>query len=154
MTHEDTGGTAASAPAATMPTEGLTISVKFSKPTRGGHVRIIEPGTEPMEKPADAAPPVPTIVRSLVRAHAYERLIRSRAASSYADVAAMVKQTTARLSQLAMLLNLAPDIQAEILAMAAPENHDATVDEKVVRRIANESDWAVQRSAWRAVAQT
>ena len=152
MTHEDTGGTAASAPAAMTPTEGLTIIVKFTKPKRGGHVRIIEPGTEPIEKPADAPPPVPTIVRSLVRAHAYERLIRSGTATSYADVAAIVKQTTARLSQLAMLLNLAPDLQAEILDLAAPAKRGVSIDEKEVRKIANEPDWGKQRTMWRAIA--
>lgn len=151
MKHDsDTNGAPATAtpPPATQ-AEGLTITCKFEKPKRGGHVQLIAPGTESLEKPVDATPPVPTIVRSLVRAHAYERLIRSGAATSYADVAAMVKQTTARLSQLAMLLNLAPDLQAEILELAAPENRGATVDEKEVRRIANEPDWGKQRRAWR-----
>jgi len=154
MSHEnDTNGTpttSATAPAAA-PAEGPTITCKFEKPKRGGHVRIIEPGTEPVEKPADAPPPVPTIVRSLVRAHAYERMIRSGAATSYADVAAQVKLTTARLAQLAALLNLAPDIQAEILDLAAPENRGIAIDEKEVRRIANEADWGKQRAAWREI---
>jgi len=153
MKHDsDTTGAAATVtPPPAAPAEGLTITCKFSKPKRGGHVCIIEPGSEPVEKPADAPPPVPTIVRSLVRAHSYERLIRSGAATSYADVAAMVKQTTARLSQLAMLLNLAPDVQAEILDLAEPENRGATVDEKEVRKIANEADWEKQRKAWREI---
>ena len=152
MIHDDMGSTpeqtATVAPEAA-PARGLTVSVRFSKPKRGGHVRIIEPGTEPTQKPADAPLPVPTIVRALVRAHANERLIRSGAATSYADVAALVKQTTARLSQLAMLLNLAPDIQAEILDLAAPENRGVAIDEKEVRRIANEPDWEEQRTGWR-----
>ncbi len=152
MKHDsDPKGTPTSAPAtAAAPTEGLTIRVKFSKPKRGGRVTIIEPGTEEVRKPTDAPPSVPTIVRSLVRAHAYERLVRSGAATSYADVAAMVKQTTARLAQLAALLNLAPDVQAGILDLAAPENRGVSVDEKEVRKIANEPDWSVQRTMWRA----
>jgi len=151
MNPDDRSSMTASTIAARTPTDNLTISVKFSKAKRGGHVRIIEPGTEPAEKSPEAPPPAPTIVRSLVRAHAYERLIRSGAATSYADVAALVKQTTARLSQIAMLLSLAPDLQAEILSLAAPERRGVSIDEKEVRRIANEADWEKQRTAWREI---
>jgi len=92
-----------------------------------------------------------SILRARSWSRMFERLIRSGAASSYADVAAMVKQTTARLSQLAMLLNLAPDLQAEILDLTAPEKRGVLIDEKEVRRIANEVDWSVQREAWRKI---
>lgn len=141
------------APTTPATAEGLKLTCKFVRPQRGGRVRIVEPGDPAASEPPEKVKtlPIPTIVRALVRAHAYERLIRSGTVASYVEVAAMVKQTTARISQLAMLLNLAPDIQAEILGLAALENRGVIVDEKEVRRIANEPEWTKQREAWRAI---
>jgi hypothetical protein len=47
------------------------------------------------------------------------------------------------------LLNLAPDIQEELLALPAAESGRAVVTERKLREIVAELDWEGQRGRWR-----
>jgi hypothetical protein len=49
------------------------------------------------------------------------------------------------------LLNLAPDIQEELLALPAVESGRAVVTERKLREIVAELDWGVQRGMWERV---
>ncbi len=57
--------------------------------------------------------------------------------------------TTARMTHIMWLINLAPEIQEAILFLPRVESGPDTVKEIEVRRIARVMDWGVQRSWWR-----
>jgi hypothetical protein len=68
-----------------------------------------------------------------------------------ADLARLGHVTRARVTQIMNLLNLAPDIQEEILFLPRVEGERQTVSERQVRAVAREADWAEQRKVWAEV---
>ena len=62
---------------------------------------------------------IPRVARLLALAHRFEKLIRDGEVRDYADLARLGHVTRARLTQIMNLLNLAPDIQEEILLLPA-----------------------------------
>ena len=57
--------------------------------------------------------------------------------------------TQARVTQIMNLLNLAPDIQKDILFLPTDQQGRTPVIEKRVRPIVAEMDWQKQRRMWR-----
>ena len=57
--------------------------------------------------------------------------------------------TRARLTQIMNLLNLAPDIQEQILFLPATERVRNAITEKQLRQIAAAPSWKKQRRMWR-----
>jgi hypothetical protein len=66
----------------------------------------------------------------------------------YADLARLGYVTRARITQIMNLLNLAPDIQEQLL-IAAPST--ANICERHLRGIVDSPDWAEQRIGWAAM---
>ncbi|MDP6445677.1 MAG: hypothetical protein QF805_17915, partial [Pirellulaceae bacterium] len=66
--------------------------------------------------------------------------------------------TTARMTQIMTLLNLAPDIQEQLLLLPRTERGRDKIIENDVRLIAQTFDWSKQRRLWlnlqRSVEQT
>lgn len=54
----------------------------------------------------------------------------------------------ARVTQIMSLLNLAPDLQEQLLDLPAVENGRAVVTEHRLREIVAELDWGVQWGMW------
>jgi hypothetical protein len=79
----------------------------------------------------------------------FDGLIRDGVVTHYGELARLGKVSRARLSQLMMLLQLAPDIQEEVLFMAPTESGRDPVREKRLRAIAGAIDWRRQRRMWR-----
>jgi hypothetical protein len=67
----------------------------------------------------------------------------------YADLARLGHVTRARLTQIMNLLNLAPDIQEEILFWPAVTEGSDPIRERQLRPIMATLDWNKQRRAWR-----
>ncbi len=63
----------------------------------------------------------------------------------YADLARLGYVTRARITQIMNLLNLAPDIQEQLLL---PESLTANTYERQLRSIVASSDWNYQRRCW------
>jgi len=59
--------------------------------------------------------------------------------------------TTARMTQIMKLLNLAPDIQEQVLFLARTERGRDAIKETDVRPIARILDWRKQRRMWAAL---
>ncbi len=57
--------------------------------------------------------------------------------------------TPARLTQILTFLNLAPDIQEEILFLPRTNAGRGVIQEKYVRTIAIKLDWETQQEIWR-----
>lgn len=120
---------------------------------RGGRGRKgLRPGHDAVDRSAASAPRVPRISRLMALAIRFEDLVRRGEVEDYADIARLGHVTRARVSQIMNLANLAPDLQAALLELPPITRERETVHEHVVRPIAAEPDWRVQRRMWRRVA--
>ncbi len=77
-----------------------------------------------------------------------DRLIRDGVINNQSELAHYAQVTTARMTHIMWLVNLAPDIQEAILFLPRVESGPDTVKEIEVRRIARVMDWEVQRGRW------
>jgi hypothetical protein len=92
---------------------------------------------------------VPRIARLMALAWHIEGLVRSGTVSSYAAAARLGHISRARLSQILSLLNLAPDLQEQLLFLARPGRGRAPLVLRHVLTVAAALDWHEQRRRWR-----
>jgi len=95
---------------------------------------------------------VPRLARLLALVIRFEGLLRAGDVRDYADLARLGQVTRARVTQVMNLLNLAPDIQEEILFMPPTAKVRQALPERRIRSIAAVPDWRKQRRMWREVA--
>lgn len=91
---------------------------------------------------------VPRVTRLMALAIRLEELIQSGQVADQAELARVGHVTRARLTQIMNLLQLAPDIQEEILFLPLTERGRDTVTERELRPIAGTSKWEWQRQEW------
>ena len=84
---------------------------------------------------------IPRIARLMALAIRFEGLVREGTIRDYADLALRGHVTRARITQIMKLLDLAPDIQEEILFLPLIRN----LNERNLREIVSRVDWTVQR---------
>jgi hypothetical protein len=92
---------------------------------------------------------VPRIARLLALAWHIDGLVRSGTLASYAAAARLGHVSRARLSQIVSLLNLAPDLQEQVLFLSRPRRGRAPLTLRQVLRVAAVLDWHEQRQRWR-----
>ncbi len=78
----------------------------------------------------------------------FDGLVRGGEVRDYADLARLGYVTRARITQIMNLLNLAPDIQEEILFLPRTTTGRDRVKERDVRPIAATPHWHRQRRMW------
>lgn len=103
------------------------------------------------EAPAPAPVPlgrVPRIARLMALAIRFEGLLAAGEVRDYADLARLGHVTRARVTQIMNFLNLAPDIQEELLFLPPIKAGRDTVKEWQLRPITAEADWRTQRKLW------
>ena len=83
----------------------------------------------------------------LARAHDLQARIDAGEYADYADAARQNGYTRARITQIMNLLLLAPDIQAEVLALRFPPGREP-ITERDLRRVLESVLWAEQRGVW------
>jgi len=93
---------------------------------------------------------VPRLARLSPR-RPFDGLIRKGAVHDYADLARLGHVTRARATQIMNLLNLAPDIQEEILFLPRTTSGRDPISERQVRPIAATPDWRKHCRLWQAV---
>jgi hypothetical protein len=98
---------------------------------------------------ADRTEPVPRIARLLALALKFEKLIRSGTVSNYANLAQVAQVSRSRITQMTSLLNLAPDIQEEILFLPDAEALQFRISEPSLRKLTATLLWNQQREQWR-----
>ena len=91
----------------------------------------------------------PRIARLLALAWHVEGLVRSGTISSYAAAARLGDVSRARLSQIMSLLNLAPDLQEQLLFLQRPARGRQSLVLRQVLTVAAALDWHEQRRRWR-----
>ena len=100
----------------------------------------------PAFQAAQASEPIgrpPRVARLVALAHKLEAMVRSGQVKDYAALARQAQVSPARIAQITILGQLAPDIQEYILFLAA--EHAGLIAEPALRKIAGELRWDRQR---------
>ena len=87
------------------------------------------------------APRIPRITRLMALAIKFDEMIRRGEVRDYAELARLGHVTRARITQIMNLLNLAPEIQEQILA-------GTQLDERSLRLVSGLVSWSLQRAKW------
>ena len=85
--------------------------------------------------------PVPRIARLMALAIRFDGLLRAEEFRDYAEIAHVGRVTRPRMTQIMKLLNLAPDIQEQILFLPPLKG----LNERNLRLIVSRIDWSEQR---------
>jgi hypothetical protein len=104
-------------------------------------VTMLQPA--PASEPLD---PAPRVARLVALAHKLEGLVGSGRVKDYAELARMARVSPARIAQIVILGQLAPDIQEYILFLSAEPS--GLITEPGLRAIAREPRWDLQRAAF------
>lgn len=92
---------------------------------------------------------IPRISRLMALAITFDRMIHAGDVRDRAHLAAIGHVTRARMTQIMNLLNLAPDIQEELLLLPETVKGRDPIHERILRPISREMDWKTQRRMWR-----
>ena len=116
---------------------------------RDFHVSRHQKGRKRMESGelATVGHGAPRVAKLLALAIRFDQLVSDGVVANYAELARLGRVSRARVTQIANLLNLAPDIQEEILFLKSKEGREP-ITERELRPIATESDWRKQRRMW------
>ncbi len=102
-------------------------------------------------KPSIAAVRIPRVSKIMALAIRFDQLIRDGVVRDQAELARLGHVSRARLTQIMMLLQLAPDIQEEILFLQPFAKGLEPIMEHQLRPIAAMPDWSKQRQLWRHI---
>lgn len=131
----------------TLPTTSLKIECEVHFDRRGrGSRKVLETGPQPF-RPAEPGR-VPRVSRLMALAIRCDGLIRDGVIENYTEIARLGHVTRARVSQIMNLLNLAPDIQEELLYMPRVETGRPAIILADLQPIASTPDWRKQRKMW------
>ena len=115
----------------------LMLTIEFPLPVRGTRPKPLSVAatTTPSGRP-------PRLARLLALARKLDEVVRNGTAKNYRDLAELGHVSPARLSQIVVLLNLAPPIQEYVLFLSAGEG--GFITELELRNIARERRWDLQ----------
>lgn len=94
---------------------------------------------------------VPRVSRLMALAIRFDGLLRSGVVADQAALARLGHVTRARITQIMNLLQLAPDIQEELLFLPPVEHGPDPIHERDARPIAAIADWREQRGLWQSL---
>jgi hypothetical protein len=119
--------------------------------TREFHVRTEARGRKRVHARSEAATTasgIPRVAKLMALAIRFDELIREGKVADQAELARVGCVTRARLSQIMNFLNLAPDIQAQLLEGSQVSRDRADAIERMLRPIAATPCWRKQRMSW------
>ncbi|MDX9789141.1 MAG: hypothetical protein RBT11_20370 [Desulfobacterales bacterium] len=91
---------------------------------------------------------IPRVAKLLALAIRFEKLVKRGDIQDYADLARLGYVTRARITQIMNLLNLAPDIQEDILFLPNTTKGRDPILERDLRPVAAVPHWNRQRKMW------
>jgi hypothetical protein len=127
----------------------LVIEGTLAPSRRGRADRQDEHNDGPASAASVSASRVPRIARLVALAWHIDGLVQSGTLPSYAAAARLGHVSRARLSQIVSLLNLAPDVQEQLLFLRQPTRGRQPLTLRQVLRVAAALDWSEQRRRWR-----
>jgi hypothetical protein len=115
------------------------MTFEYKIPTRRGALPPFrpEPVNEPVGRPQRVA-------RLVALAHKLEARVRFGEVNDYAELAKLAHVSPARIAQIVILVQLAPDIQEYVLFLSS--EHAGLISERELREIAREPLWDRQRA--------
>jgi hypothetical protein len=99
------------------------------------------------ERQPPAGDVTPRVARLMALAIRFEGLLREETIQDYAELARLGRVTRARMTQIMKLLDLAPDIQEQILFLPLIQG----LNERSLRPLASRIDWAEQRRMFQKI---
>jgi len=91
----------------------------------------------------------PRISKLLALAIKMDGMLQRGEVKNYAELAVLGHVTRARITQIMNLLNLAPDIQEELLNLELTRKGKDTIQTRIAQDIARELNWPEQRTEWK-----
>jgi len=91
---------------------------------------------------------VPHISRLMALAISMDGLIQTGKVKDYAELATLGRVSPPRITQIMSLLNLAPDIQEEILFLPNSTEKHYPLKLKQIQHLAREPNWQMQKDQW------
>lgn len=119
----------------------VIYTLDFCGNRRGKRVSKCVSSDQPLSADGAVGHSIPRIARLLALAIRFEGLVREEKIQDYAELARLGRVTRARMTQIMKLINLAPDIQEQILFLPAIRG----LNERNLRRIVSKIDWDEQR---------
>jgi hypothetical protein len=118
------------------------VTFEYKIATRRGGLPSFraEPASDPVGRP-------PRVARLVALAHRLEALVRYGEVKDYVELAGLAYISPARIAQIVILSQLAPDIQEYVLFLSA--EHGGLIAERELREVAREPRWDVQRAVFR-----
>ncbi len=129
---------------------GITLECKIHLENGHRAGKRIREGSS-LAKPSVLPGRVPRISRLMALALRFEELVRSGEVRDYADLGRLGHVSRARVTQIMNLLNMAPDIQEEILFLPKTQGKRDPIVERDLRSISPVVDWKEQRRMWKEV---
>lgn len=124
----------------------VTTAIHFERAKKGR--KVMKAGEAPEPEPSEAGS-IPRVSRLMALAIRFDKLVQSGEVRDYAELAGLGHVTRARMTQIMNFLNLAPDIQEELLFLPPTERGRDPIREHHIRPIAAIPDWRKQRRVWR-----
>ena len=91
---------------------------------------------------------IPRIAKLVALASRMQSMLESGQVESFQQLAELGRISQPRMTQIMSLLNLAPDIQEELLYLPEVMQGKAAIHERLLRPLTREMDWRVQRRIW------
>jgi DNA invertase Pin-like site-specific DNA recombinase len=113
----------------------------------------VRPGVMRTERDGKNQRRTPRISRVLALAHRFETLLAKGTVRTFRELAELGHVSRPRLSQIMQLIQLAPDIQEQLLFLPPSVRGPDLVFERHLRSIADVMDWDEQRQLFRSLLQ-
>jgi hypothetical protein len=91
---------------------------------------------------------IPRIAKLVALASRMQSMLDSGQVETFQQLAELGRISQPRMTQIMSLLNLAPDIQEELLYLPEVMQGKAQIHERLLRPLTRELDWRVQRRMW------
>ncbi len=130
----------------------MSAPATLSRKIHFGNSRPIRPPQQPAGR-GGVTGRVPRVARLLALAIRFEELVTGGVVQNYAELARLGYVSRARVTQIMNLLQLAPQIQEEVLFLPAQSSGRDPVTERALRSLAAEPNWRIQRRRWRRLKQ-
>jgi hypothetical protein len=114
-------------------------------------VRFGKRGPAKETRKTSATGRIPRVARLMALAIRFDQMIRDGVVADQAELARLGHVTRARLTQIMNLLNLAPEIQEELLTLpTCPQGRDE-ITERCLRPVLAVANWRIQRRMWQEI---
>jgi hypothetical protein len=134
--------------AVTAQSEDGPLQVEVALPLRPRRPKAGSDARTPTVEESPRPPRIPRITRLMALAIKFQDMVDRGEVRDYADLARLGYVTRARITQIMNMLNLAPDIQEEILGVGGISTRSTPIVERRVRSLAKLVPWKHQRQAW------